>query len=241
MNIGDIKIEPFKSDDRALITVGSQGEGEDAEQTVGVKIRGELQDDFDFRRIDVIGPSVSSELSQAGMLAVGLSLAVIFVYVWFRFEWHFALGAILATIHDVLLLLGMFIIFKMEFNLWSIAALLAIVGYSLNDTVVLYDRVRENLRRYGNSMSLSALLDASINQTLSRTILTSLATFLALIVLYLYGGDDVKSFALVLAVGIIVATYSSIFVAGPLLMLFGLKGKDVNDNGPSAVPRQSGA
>jgi SecD/SecF fusion protein len=161
--------------------------------------------------------------------------------VWFRFEWHFALGAILATIHDVLLLLGMFIIFKMEFNLWSIAALLAIVGYSLNDTVVIYDRVRENLRRYGNSMSLSALLDASINQTLSRTILTSLATFLALIVLYLYGGDDVKSFALVLAVGIIVATYSSIFVAGPLLMLFGLKGKDVNDNGPSAVPRQSGA
>ena len=241
MNIGDIKIEPFKSDDRALITVGSQGEGEDAEQTVGVKIRGELQDDFDFRRIDVIGPSVSSELSHAGMLAVGLSLAVIFVYVWLRFEWHFALGAILATIHDVLLLLGMFIVFQMEFNLWSIAALLAIVGYSLNDTVVIYDRVRENLRRYGNSMSLSALLDASINQTLSRTILTSLATFLALIVLYLYGGDDVKSFALVLGVGIIVATYSSIFVAGPLLMLFGLKGRDVEENGPSAVSGQSGA
>lgn len=241
LNIGDIKIEPFKSDDRALITVGSQGEGEDAEQTVGVKIRGELQDDFDFRRIDVIGPSVSSELSHAGMLAVGLSLAVIFVYVWLRFEWHFALGAILATIHDVLLLLGMFIVFQMEFNLWSIAALLAIVGYSLNDTVVIYDRVRENLRRYGNSMSLSALLDASINQTLSRTILTSLATFLALIVLYLYGGDDVKSFALVLGVGIIVATYSSIFVAGPLLMLFGLKGRDVAENGPSAVSGQNGA
>ena len=134
----------------------------------------------------------------------------------------------------------MFIIFKMEFNLWSIAALLAIVGYSLNDTVVIYDRVRENLRRYGSSMSLSALLDASINQTLSRTILTSLATFLALIVLYLYGGDDVKSFALILGVGIVVATYSSIFVAGPLLMLFGLKGKDVTHNGSSAVSGQSG-
>ncbi|TXR48553.1 protein translocase subunit SecD [Phyllobacterium endophyticum] len=241
LNIGDIKIEPFKSDNRALITVGSQGEGEDAEQTVGVKIRGELQDDFDFRRIDVIGPSVSSELSQAGMLAVGLSLAVIFVYVWLRFEWHFALGAILATIHDVLLLLGMFIVFRMEFNLWSIAALLAIVGYSLNDTVVIYDRVRENLRRYGNSMSLPALLDASINQTLSRTILTSVATFLALIVLYIYGGDDVKSFALILAVGIVVATYSSIFVAGPLLMLFGLRGRDVTNKGPSAVSGQSGA
>jgi SecD/SecF fusion protein len=239
LNIGDIKIEPFKSDDRALITVGSQGEGEDAEQTVGVKIRGELQDDFDFRRIDVIGPSVSSELSQAGMLAVGLSLAVIFVYVWLRFEWHFALGAILATIHDVLLLLGMFIVFRMEFNLWSIAALLAIVGYSLNDTVVIYDRVRENLRRYGNSMPLPALLDASINQTLSRTILTSVATFLALIVLYIYGGDDVKSFALILAVGIVVATYSSIFVAGPLLMLFGLRGRDVTNKGP-AVSGQSG-
>ncbi|PSH66260.1 protein translocase subunit SecD [Phyllobacterium sophorae] len=241
LNIGEVKIEPFKSDDRALITVGSQGEGENAEQTVGVKIRGELQDDYDFRRVDVIGPSVSSGLSQAGALAVALSLIAIFVYVWFRFEWHFALGAILATIHDVVLLLGMFVLFQMEFNLWSIAALLAIVGYSLNDTVVIYDRVRENLRRHGSGMSLSAILDASINQTLSRTILTSLATFLALIVLYVYGGDDVRSFALILAVGIVVATYSSIFVAGPLLMLFGLKGHDVIDNGSTAaVSEQNG-
>lgn len=229
LNIGDVKIERFKSDDRALITVGSQGEGEDAEQTVGVKIRGEFQDEYNLPRVDVIGPSVSSELSQAGILAVGLCLVLIFAYVWFRFEWHFALGAILATIHDVLLLLLMFIVFKMEFNLWSIAALLAIVGYSLNDTVVIYDRVRENLRKYGSNVSLSSILDASINQTLSRTILTSLATFLALIVLYLYGGDDVRSFALTIGVGIIVATYSSIFVAGPLLMLFGLKGRDVMD------------
>lgn len=221
--------------------MGSQGEGENAEQTVGVKIRGELQDDYDFRRVDVIGPSVSSGLSQAGALAVALSLIAIFVYVWFRFEWHFALGAILATIHDVVLLLGMFVLFQMEFNLWSIAALLAIVGYSLNDTVVIYDRVRENLRRHGSGMSLSAILDASINQTLSRTILTSLATFLALIVLYVYGGDDVRSFALILAVGIVVATYSSIFVAGPLLMLFGLKGHDVIDNGSTAaVSEQNG-
>ncbi|MGH7002982.1 MAG: protein translocase subunit SecD, partial [Alphaproteobacteria bacterium] len=226
LNIGDVKIEPFKSDDRVLITVGSQGEGEDAEQTVGVKIRGEFQDEYDFHRVDVIGPSVSSELSQAGLLAVGLSLVVIFAYVWFRFEWHFALGAILATIHDVLLLVGMFIIFKMEFNLWSIAALLAIVGYSLNDTVVIYDRVRENLRKPAADASLAGILDASINQTLSRTILTSLATFLALAVLYFYGGDDVRSFAITIAVGIVVATYSSIFVAGPLLMLFGLKGAD---------------
>jgi SecD/SecF fusion protein len=229
LNIGDVKIERFKSDDRALITVGSQGEGEDAEQTVGVKIRGEFQDEYDFPRVDVIGPSVSGELSQAGLLAVGLCLVLIFAYVWFRFEWHFALGAILATIHDVLLLLGMFIVFRMEFNLWSIAALLAIVGYSLNDTVVIYDRVRENLRKYGKAASLASILDASINQTLSRTILTSLATFLALAMLYIYGGDDVRSFALTIAVGIIVATYSSIFVAGPLLMLFGLKGRDVID------------
>lgn len=241
LNIGDVKIEPFKSDDRALITVGSQGEGENAEQTVGVKIRGELQDDYDFRRVDVIGPSVSSGLSQAGSLAVGLSLIAIFAYVWFRFEWHFALGAILATVHDVVLLLGMFVLFQMEFNLWSIAALLAIVGYSLNDTVVIYDRVRENLRRHGNSMSLSAILDASINQTLSRTILTSLATFLALMVLYIYGGDDVRSFALTIAIGIVVATYSSIFVAGPLLLLFGLKGRDVPGSGaPGAVAEQNG-
>lgn len=242
LNIGDVKIERFKSDDRALITVGSQGEGEDAEQTVGVKIRSEFQDEYNFARVDVIGPSVSSELSQAGALAVVLSLIVIFGYVWFRFEWHFALGAILATIHDVVLLLGMFIVFRMEFNLWSIAALLAIVGYSLNDTVVIYDRVRENLRKYGSSVSLAAILDASINQTLSRTILTSLATFIALVVLYFYGGDDVRSFALTIAVGIVVATYSSIFVAGPLLMLFGLKGRDVVDGQrPAPVSDQSGA
>ncbi|MFJ7354347.1 protein translocase subunit SecD [Phyllobacterium sp. NPDC097923] len=239
LNIGDVKIEPFKSDSRALITVGSQREGENAEQTVGVKIRGELDQDYEFRRVDVIGPTVSGELAKAGGLAVALSLVAIFAYVWFRFEWHFALGAIIATIHDVVLLLGMFIIFQMEFNLWSIAALLAIVGYSLNDTVVIYDRVRENLRRHGNSVSLSAVLDASINQTLSRTILTSLATFLALVVLYAYGGDDVRSFALTIAVGIVVATYSSIFVAGPLLMLFGLKGRDVIDDAHPA--RQSGA
>jgi SecD/SecF fusion protein len=219
--------------------VGSQGEGENAEQTVGVKIRGELQDDYDFRRIDVIGPSVSSGLSQAGALAVALSIIAIFAYVWFRFEWHFALGAILATIHDVVLLLGMFVIFQMEFNLWSIAALLAIVGYSLNDTVVIYDRVRENLRRHDGSKPLSEILDASINQTLSRTILTSLAMFLALIVLYVYGGDDIRSFAITIAVGIVVATYSSIFVAGPLLMLFGLKGRDV-DAPSTAASEQNG-
>lgn len=232
LNIGDVKIERFKSDDRALITVGSQGGGEDAEQTVGVKIRNEFQDEYNLPRVDVIGPSVSSELSQAGILAVVLTLVVIFAYVWFRFEWHFALGAILATIHDVLLLIAIFIIFRMEFNLWSIAALLAIVGYSLNDTVVIYDRVRENIRRYSRNTPLSVILDASINQTLSRTILTSVATFLALAVLYFYGGEDVQSFALTLVLGIIVATYSSIFVAGPLLLLFGLKGKDAGASAP---------
>ncbi|PRD42149.1 protein translocase subunit SecDF [Phyllobacterium phragmitis] len=221
LNISEAKVEPL-SPRSVLITVGSQEGGEDAEQTVAVKLRGELEEDYSFQRVDVVGPTVSSQLSRAGTLAIILSLLAIFAYVWLRFQWQFALGAVLATIHDVILLGGVFIVFGLEFNLWSVAAILIVIGYSLNDTVVVYDRVRENLKQ-NNVVSRTALVDASINQTLSRTILTSVVTLLALIALYIFGGADMRSFALTLGIGIVVATYSSIFIAGPLLVILGVK------------------
>ncbi|KXF77271.1 preprotein translocase subunit SecD [Paramesorhizobium deserti] len=221
LNIGDFKVEPLNPRS-VLITVGSQEGGEDAEQTVAVKLRGELEDEYSFQRVDVVGPTVSSQLSRAGTLAIALSLLAIFAYVWLRFQWQFALGAVLATTHDVILLAGVFILFGLEFNLWSVAAILIVIGYSLNDTVVIYDRVRDNLRQ-NNAVSRTALVDASINQTLSRTVLTSLVTLLALIALYVFGSADMRSLALTLGIGIVVATYSSIFIAGPLLVILGMK------------------
>ncbi|MGU3398664.1 protein translocase subunit SecDF [Brucellaceae bacterium D45D] len=232
LNIDSARVMPAKSPRSALVMIGSQEVGDDAEQTVAVKLRGEFEPDYSFQRVEVVGPTVSEQLSRAGILAVILSLIGIFVYVWIRFRWQLALGAVLSTLHDVIILAGMFIVFRMEFNLWSVAAILTIIGYSLNDTIVIYDRVRENLRRY-KSAPLPAIIDASINQTLSRTLLTSFVTFLAHIPLYAFGGAEIRMFALALSVGIIVASYSSIFIAAPLLVQFGLKprGPEEGDDG----------
>jgi len=235
LNIGDFKVEPL-TPRSVLITVSSQEGGEDAEQTVAVKLRGELEDEYSFQRVDVVGPTVSSQLSRAGTLAIVLSLLAIFAYVWLRFQWQFALGAVLATIHDVILLGGVFILFGLEFNLWSVAAILIVIGYSLNDTVVIYDRVRDNLRQ-NNAVSRTTLVDASINQTLSRTVLTSLVTLLALVALYVFGSADMRSLALTLGIGIVVATYSSIFIAGPLLVVLGMKTR----GGPKSAAVQPAA
>ncbi|MBC2885021.1 protein translocase subunit SecDF [Ochrobactrum sp. CM-21-5] len=222
LNIDSAHVLPAKSARSALVIIGSQEVGDDAEQTVAVKLRGEFEQDYSFQRVEVVGPTVSEQLSRAGILAVILSLIGIFIYVWMRFRWQLALGAVISTLHDVIILAGMFIVFRMEFNLWSVAAILTIIGYSLNDTIVIYDRVRENLRRY-KSAPLPAIIDASINQTLSRTLLTSFVTFLAHIPLYVFGGAEIRMFALALSVGIVVASYSSIFIAAPLLVQFGLK------------------
>jgi len=200
----------------------AQGGGENAEQTVITLVRAELEGDYDIRRVEVVGPTVSGELAQAGTIAVIASLLAILVYIWFRFEWQFALGAIIATVHDVVLTIGIFVVSGMEFNLSSIAAVLTIVGYSLNDTVVVYDRVRENLRRY-KKMSLTSLLDTSINQMLPRTILTSVTTLLALLALFIFGGEVIRSFTFAMIFGVVVGTYSSIFIAAPVLILFKLR------------------
>ncbi|WP_322988807.1 protein translocase subunit SecDF [Hoeflea sp.] len=222
LNLGDIQAQEFGTPREVLIRVQAQGGGENAEQTVITLVRAELEGDYDIRRVEVVGPTVSGELAQAGTIAVIVSLMAILVYIWFRFEWQFALGAVIATIHDVVLTIGIFVITGIEFNLSSIAAVLTIVGYSLNDTVVVYDRVRENLRRY-KKMPLPALLDRSINEMLPRTILTSVTTLLALSALYIFGGEVIQSFTFAMIFGVVVGTYSSNYIAAPVLILFKLR------------------
>jgi SecD/SecF fusion protein len=222
LNLGDVQVQGFGSPNEILVRVGSQGINDNAEQSIEAKVRDTLSDDYDFRRVEVVGPTVSGELAQTGTIAVIVALLAIMVYIWFRFEWQFALGAMVATLHDVLLTIGMFSIVQLEFSLSSIAAILTIVGYSLNDTVVVYDRIRENLRKY-KKMPVPQLLDMSINNTLSRTILTSTTTLVALFALYFLGGEVLAPFTFAMIFGIIVGTYSSIFIAAPVLIIFNLR------------------
>jgi SecD/SecF fusion protein len=226
LNIANARVVQGKNENLAELQIGTQDSGDDAEQTVVVKLRDEFEQDYEFRRVEVVGPTVSEHLSRIGNAALGLSLIGVFAYLWMRFRWQFAVGAVLATVHDIIIMIGVFALFRLEYNLWSLAALLTVLGYSLNDTVVVYDRVRDNLRRYPQ-MRVSMLVDAAINQTLSRTILTSLVTVLALIPLYIFGGADIGSFAIMMALGIIIATYSSVYIAGPLLWLLGIRPSDV--------------
>ncbi|MEF2545917.1 protein translocase subunit SecDF [Aurantimonas sp. E1-2-R+4] len=227
--IGDVSVQEFGSPKEALIRIGSlsvEGQsGDAAQQTTVNEVRDALSADYDFRRVEVVGPTVSGELALAGTIAVLFAMLAILVYVWIRFEWQFAIGAIVATLHDVIMTIGFLVVTQIEFNLSSIAAILTIVGYSLNDTVVVYDRVRENLRRY-KKLSLIELFDKSINDTLSRTTLTALTTLLALAALAIFGGEVIRSFVLAMLFGVIIGTYSSIFVAGPILILFKLRPAD---------------
>ncbi|TIT09562.1 MAG: protein translocase subunit SecDF [Mesorhizobium sp.] len=222
LNIGEIQVQQFGAPNDVLIRVGTQEAGENAEQTVIDKVRGELQDQYDFRRVEVVGPTVSGELAKQGTIAMLIALVGILLYVWFRFEWQFAVGAIVATVHDVVMTIGFFVLTGLEFNQSSLAAILTIIGYSLNDTIVVYDRVREDLRKY-KKMPLPQLLNNAINETLSRTTLTSVTTSLALLALVLFGGEVIRSFTLAMLFGVVFGTYSSIFIAAPLLILFRLR------------------
>lgn len=181
-----------------------------------------LGDGIVERKVDVVGPAVSSELIEKGTMAVILAVVGVLIYIWYRFEWQFSLGAIVALVHDVVLTIGMFSVTGLEFNLSIIAALLTIVGYSLNDTVVVYDRVRENLRKY-KKMKLPELLNLSINQTLSRTIMTSVTTLIALLALFIFGGTVLRGFTAAMIWGVVIGTYSSIFIASPILQMLGVK------------------
>ncbi|KZK82515.1 Protein-export membrane protein SecF [Pseudovibrio sp. Ad46] len=222
LDLGDVQVQEFGSPTEVLIRIESQGEGESAQQDVVENVRGAFTDGYEFRRTEVVGPRVSGELAYAGTLAVGSALLMIMFYIWFRFEWQFAVGAIITTFNDILLTVGLFAVLQLDFTLSSIAAVLTIIGYSLNDTVVVYDRIRENLRRY-KRLSLEELLDKSINETLSRTTMTSVTTLLALFALYFLGGEVIQSFVLAMIFGIVIGTYSSIFLASPLLMLMKLR------------------
>ncbi len=222
LGLGDIQIQTFGAPDDVLIRVQEQTGGERAQQEVVEKMRAALGDTVDYRRIEVVGPTVSQELIEAGILAVVLALLGVLAYIWVRFEWQFSVGAIAALIHDVVLTIGVFSLLQLDFNLSIIAAVLTIVGYSLNDTVVVYDRVRENLRKY-KKMELSQLIDLSINDTLSRTIMTSGTTLLALLALYIFGGEVIRGFVFAMIWGVLVGTYSSIFIAAPLLISLGVR------------------
>jgi len=234
LNLGDVQVQEFGAPNDVLIRVEQQAETEGSDQTVVELIRGELGEGVEYRRVEVVGPKVSSELVEAGTLAVVMAVILMLVYIWFRFEWQFSVGAVLALMHDVILTIGIFSIFQLEFNLSIIAAILTIVGYSMNDTVVVYDRVRENLRKY-KKLGLGELLDRSINETLSRTAMTSITTLLALLALYIFGGEVIRGFTFAMMWGVFIGTYSSIFIAAPLLMILGVK-RDWSVAAPSSTP-----
>ena len=227
LGLGEISIQEFGVETDVLIRVQRQ-EGAEREQMAAIEaVKQALGPEMSYRRTEFVGPTVGEELKQAGALAVGLALLSILVYIWLRFEWQFGVGAILALTHDILTTVGLFAVIQHEFNLATVAAVLTIAGYSINDTVVVYDRVRENLRKY-KRMELADLFNMSINETLSRTTMTSVTTLLALVSIYLFGGEVLADFALAMIWGVCVGTYSSIFIAVPLLLYTNLKrGDDV--------------
>ena len=217
MNLGDINVKKFGNENDFLIKIEKKDRSANSIEIIKKNLSDNVSSSFNFRRIENVGPKVSSELLKSGIIAIALSLAAMLFYIWIRFEWQFSLGAILALFHDVIITLGLFSLFGLEINLSIVAAVLTIVGYSMNDTVVIYDRVRENLRRFSD-IKIFELTNISINETLSRTIITSITTLLALVSIYLFGGEILKGFSLAMIMGVIFGTYSSIYIANPILV-----------------------
>jgi len=228
LNIGDISVKNFgtKQDFIIKLELSSKNNSENV-NLIKNKISSYFNDQVSFRRVENVGPKVSNELINAGILAIALSLSAMLLYIWIRFEWQFSLAAILALMHDVIFTLGIFSLFSYEINLSIVAAILTIVGYSMNDTVVIFDRIRENLRKY-NHFNIIEISNISINETLSRTIITSLTTLLALFSIYFVGGEILRGFSFAMIVGVIIGTFSSIFVATPFLKFTNVTQKTVN-------------
>jgi len=224
LDLGEVQIQQFGTPTDVLIRVAEADDAVSTERDLSAvnAMRQDLEGEFEIRRVEIVGPQVSRELIQTGILAVVAAIGSMLIYIWFRFEWQFSVGAVMALLHDVILTIGVFSLLQLDFNLSILAAILTIVGYSMNDTVVVYDRVRENLRKY-KKMDISALLDIAINQTLSRTVMTSVTTLLALIALYTLGGEVIRGFTFAMIWGVLVGTYSSIFIAAPLLIQLGVK------------------
>ena len=231
LGLGEVQIQGIGDEATVLIRIAAQPGGEAEQQAVVEKVRGALgTTDYDYRRVEVVGPRVSGELARTGTLAVLFTIAGIMAYIWFRFEWQFAIGCVATLVHDAVLTVGFFAATQIDFNLSSIAAILTIIGYSLNDTVVIFDRIREILRRY-KQMPVSDIIDLATNQTLARTIMTSLTLLLALGSLFVFGGEVIRSFTAAMIWGIVVATASSIFIGGPILIYFNIR--------PAAEPEKA--
>jgi preprotein translocase subunit SecF len=222
LGLGEVQLQQFGTPVDVLVRVAQQPGGENAQQAAVLKIREAFGDGFEYRRIEVVGPRVSTELLAFGTLGLVLAILGILVYLWFRFEWQFALGAMIANVHDLVLTIGFMSLLQIDFDLTSIAALLTILGYSLNDTVVIYDRIREMLRRY-KRMTMADLLNTSVNATLSRSIITHVTVTLALLALFFFGGRAIHTFTATMLFGVVlVGTYTSIFIAAPILIYLGV-------------------
>ena len=217
MNLGDVTVKKFGKENDYLVKIEiTKSDDENFIKSINDKLSADLGSVVNFRRVENVGPKVSNELLRAGLLAISLSLAAMLFYIWIRFEWQFSLGAVIALIHDVIITVGIFSFLAYEVNLSIVAAVLTIVGYSMNDTVVIFDRIRENLKKY-SKMSIAEISDLSTNQTLSRTLITSVTTLLALFSIYIFGGAILKGFSFAMILGVIIGTYSSIFIATPVL------------------------
>jgi preprotein translocase subunit SecF len=220
LELGEAELQEFGAPDNILIRLETQPGG-DAAQTAAVsKATQALGKDVEIRRVELVGPKVSAELTQEGTIAVVVAIIMVLIYIWFRFEWQFGLGAVASLLHDVIITIGVLSILRIEFNLNIIAAILTIIGYSLNDTVVIYDRIREYLRKF-KKMRYVDLIDGALNSTLARTVITGTSTLIALLALYVFGGEVIRGFTFTMIFGILIGTYSSVFIAAPVLIILG--------------------
>ena len=227
LNLGDVTVKKFgKENDYVIKFEKKQSIEENFIENIKVELTNDIGNIFEFRRVESVGPKVSSELLKSGVIAIALSLGAMLIYIWIRFEWQFSLGAISAVFHDVIITLGFFSLLNFEINLSIVAAVLTIVGYSMNDTVVIFDRVRENLKKYSD-IKIFEITNISINETLSRTIITSVTTLLALLSIFIFGGAILKGFSFAMILGVIVGTYSSIYIANPILVNLNISQKTI--------------
>jgi len=238
LGLGEVQIQEFGAPDEVLIRIASQPTEEQQQESIA-KVKEALGDSVEYRRTEIVGPTISGELVAGGTLAVVVAMIGIMIYVWFRFEWQFSLAAIASLVHDVTATIGLYALLQLEFNVSSIAAILTIIGYSLNDKVVIFDRIRENLRKY-KRMPLVELLDRSINEMLSRAVLTHVTTLLAMMPFLFFGGEAIYGFAVAMCFGIVIGAYSSIFVASPMQLILGVR-RESFAGSPSAAKGKSGA
>ena len=235
MDLGDVNVKKFGKEGDFLIKVEEKGDNNKLIPEIKKNLSDSLNSDVNFRRVENVGPKVSAELLQSGIIAISLSLAAMLFYIWVRFEWQFSIGSIIALFHDVIITLGIFSLLSLEINLSIIAAVLTIVGYSMNDTVVIYDRIRENLGKF-HKLNISDIANLSINETLARTIITSVTTLLALFSIFILGGEILRGFSFAMILGVFIGTYSSIFVASPILKFFKVSYKTLEKEEEKIVP-----